>query len=116
MENLPNRFDATLRQGATFGPVTFTVADIDLTLHTLVGGVGQTTLTPTLVIVDATHFTATFSSALTSSLTARAATERTARSDTKHAWWVDAVRIADTSFITPVVAGTLSLVAKGGHD
>lgn len=116
MDNLPSSFDATARQGATFGPITLTVSGIDLTLHTLTGGVGTGALAPTLAVVDSTHATVTFSAALTNSLQARAPTDRIGSAATKHVWWVDAVKISDPTIIIPLAAGTLSVVAKGGHD
>lgn len=111
MENLPNKLDATCRQGATFGPVYLQVAGIDLTGYSLSGGVGAKGAVPTLDKISATEFSVTFGALLTGALPS---VPRPDVAGGESPWWVDAV--APDGAVVPLIGGTLTVVSKGGHD
>lgn len=111
--NLPPKYDAVMRQGATFGPVTFVVSGLDLTNYNLVGGIGKDNATPTLTKSNGTTFTMIVPPAITSTLTAGS---NTTSETGKHALWIDAVSATDTTVVIPLVGGSLRVMVKGAHD
>lgn len=113
MNNLPPDFSATVRRGATFGPVVFTVAGLDMTNYTLVAGIGveDVPLTPTKL--TSTTFSVTLSSTLTGALKSQTPGNALAG---RNPWWVDAVLTVDPTVIVPLVGGVITVVQRGAHD
>lgn len=111
--NLPPDFSATVRRGATFGPVVFTVSGLDLTLYNLAAGVGTDDVAPTLTKTSGTTFSVTLPSALTSGLKFKALGSPASG---HNPWWVDAVSIADPTVVVPLVGGVITVVQRGAHD
>ena len=109
--NLPNEYSATLRRGATFGPVTFTFSGIDLTAYTLTAGIGAADLAPTLVKNNATQVTLTLPAALTAQL---AYSVGPGFRQGRNAWWMDATAADGT--IVPLLGGVFEVLTRGNHD
>ena len=109
--NLPNEYSATLRRGATFGPVTFTFSGIDLTGYTISAGIGAADLAPTVVKNNATQVTLTLPAALTTQL---AYSVGPGFRQGRNAWWMDA--IASDGTPVPLLGGVFEVLTRGNHD
>lgn len=110
--NLPNEYSATLRRGATFGPVTFTFSGIDLTAYTLTAGIGAADLAPMLVKNSATQVTLTLPAALTAQLAYSVALGGNRQG--RNAWWMDAT--ASDGTVIPLLGGVFEVLTRGNHD
>jgi hypothetical protein len=109
--NLPNEYSATVRRGATFGPVTFTFSDIDLTGYTLTSGVGAADLPATVVKNNSTQVTFTLPAALTAQL---AYSVGPGFRQGRNAWWLDAT--ASDGTVVPLLGGVIEVLTRGNHD
>ena len=109
--NLPNEYSATIRRGATFGPVVFTFSGIDLTTYTLTSGVGAADLPATVVTNNATQVTLTLPSALTAQL---AYSVGPGFRQGRNAWWLDATAADGT--LVPLLGGVFEVQTRGSHD
>lgn len=109
--NLPNEYSATIRRGATFGPVVFTFSGIDLTTYTLTSGVGAADLPATVVTNNATQVTLTLPAALTAQL---AYSVGPGFRQGRNAWWLDATAADGT--LVPLLGGVFEVQTRGNHD
>lgn len=109
--NLPNEYSATIRRGATFGPVVFTFGGIDLTTYTLTSGVGAADLPATVVKNNATQVTLTLPAALTAQL---AYSVGPGFRQGRNAWWLDATAADGT--LVPLLGGVFEVQTRGNHD
>ena len=109
--NLPNEYSATIRRGATFGPVVFTFSGIDLTPYTLTSGVGAADLPATVVKNNATQVTLTLPAALTAQL---AYSVGPGFRQGRNAWWMDATAADGT--LVPLLGGVFEVQTRGSHD
>ena len=109
--NLPNEYSATLRRGATFGPVVFTFSGIDLSGYALTAGVGPADRAPTVTKLNSTQVSITLPAALTSQLDYSVGP---GFRQGRNAWWMDATATDGT--VVPLLGGVCEVLTRGNHD